>query len=199
MTNLLKWPGLDLPVFDGTEPFCHHFNLPGEVIRSTNPTLVRLCEMEIPPDSCAGKVDSLADVISITDDHLLRLEMDYGVPSVPHKWGLFPVAAAVDQHPHQRHYLTHPHPASEYHRHHGYHLLPPDMLLAAEVVIIDQLITDPDIQAENSIYSYYQEVKGFYVRDLRTSQTVYGKPRPNPQTQAIANYIVDIEPRIGFV
>lgn len=187
---------LKLPVFDDTETLCHHFNLAQRVRDSFTPFILRHCEISIPAGDSARLISSLEQLLRITENQFDILESEFGIPVVPHKWGLYPTDSALKLDGRLRALMS-PSPGSPNYLHKGYHLLPPGMLLAARVAIVDEL-TCPAPNNENALIAYTSRAQGFFLNDLQSGQGVFGTPRSNPQTTSTAEYIVDIEPRLGF-
>jgi hypothetical protein len=202
--QLLKYAGLELPVFSAEEPLLHYFNLVRNVTASTDAEVLRHCDMSLPE----GCFPDLASVLASAKREFNILAATGTVGIVPHQWGLYSLDAAIAQ---DMRHLRHFKPVeNELRARRGYQLLPPGYILAAKVTVIDS-ISPPlppssvdlnTLEAEADIDSYNEGVRGpkrlLRLKEVDLAQCVYGVARDNTK-QTPLHTLVDIEPRFAYL
>lgn len=185
---------LELCTFSGDEPLLHHFNLKDGVRTAAASTVLRHCEISLPGRDAFR---SLTELLEAAEEHFGIFEEETGVATVPHRWGLYPLEAALAR---DSHLIAHFNPRDDRLRaKHGYNLLPAGTLLAAEVAVVEESEAPHDgysgLKLAVTNYDVRSSEEEVHLYDMAANQCLFGKPRQGAALEADAYYLVDIEPR----
>lgn len=182
--NLLRHPGLDLPVFPADTPILHHpweFELE---VAAGEEEFVRSVSVDVP----AGL--SLQNALAYTDEELDIAAEISGASVIPHQWGL--VLSTKENTDRDHNYGPS-----------GAHLVPDGYLLTAAVEVVQgralPLLSEELTQAvDEKLFAYgtlAAPTTRYRLKDMHAGQCV-GVEEPGSPEPA-QTIIVDIEPRLA--
>lgn len=204
MPSLLRYHELDLPVFDGERPLIKASAAEVErAILANQTTILRHCHFYF-----WGKGLGLSQILGLVEVEFDRLQDDAGLRIASHKWGLYPIKTVKEQNPDLLIEIAKD--IEDAGGYGGQDILPPGMLIAADVAIIQPINPVPRQESErvvdciNSYHSdpphalYATEIR-YRIDDLSDEQTVFGLEmlacRELVDTSP-TSYLVDIEPKL---